>query len=75
VYALVWESLVGTYVPGAKSISIQQWALAVADKLIAADTIEPAVGLGAGTLLLLVVTVGSVLLAGQRLRSLTLVEV
>jgi ABC-2 type transport system permease protein len=75
VYALVWESLVGTYVPGAKSISIQQWALAVADKLIAADTIEPAVGLGAGTLLLLVVTVGSVLLAGRRLRSLTLVEV
>lgn len=75
VYALVWESLVGTYVPGARNVSIQQWSLAVSDKLITADTIEPAVGLGTGTLLLLVVTVASVVLAGRRLRSLTLVEV
>jgi ABC-2 type transport system permease protein len=75
VYALVWESLVGTYVPGARNVSIQQWSLAVGDRLIAADTIEPAVGLGAGALLLLLVTAGSVVFAGQRLRSLTLVEV
>ncbi len=28
LYALIWESLVGTFVPGAQTLSVQQWALA-----------------------------------------------
>lgn len=75
VYALVWESVVGTYVPGARNISIQQWGLAIADRLVARDAIEPPVGLGTSVLLLIVVTGVGVWLAGHRLRSLTLVEV
>lgn len=74
VYALVWESLVGTYVPGARNVSIQQWALAVGDELITKDTIEPAVGLLNGVLLLGVATGLALWLAGRRLRSLTLTE-
>lgn len=75
VYALVWEGVVGTYVPGARNISIQQWTLAVADRLVARDTIEPPVGLGTSVLLLVLVTAVAVWLGGRRLRSLTLVEV
>lgn len=29
VYALLWESLIGGFVPGVKTLSIQQWALAI----------------------------------------------
>lgn len=74
VYALIWESLVGGFVPGAQVLSIQQWALAVADELIARDDIKAAVGLGTGTILLLVTILAATWFAGERLRSLTLTE-
>ncbi|MDP9182338.1 MAG: ABC transporter permease [Actinomycetota bacterium] len=76
LYALVWESLVGNFVPGARSLSIQQWALSVTEKLVGtrADTlnVDAAVGLGTGVTLLVVVTVASTWYAGWRLRSLRL---
>jgi ABC-2 type transport system permease protein len=74
VYALIWESFVGGFVPGAKTLSIQQWALAVSDRLIGRDSIEAAVGVGTGVLLLVVVTAVAAWFAGERLRSLTLTE-
>ena len=76
LYALVWESLIGSFVPGAQTLSIQQWALAVTENVLgsAADTLEvsSAVGVGTATSLLLVVVVGSVSYAGSRLRRLRL---
>ena len=33
VYALVWEALFGSLVPGARTLSVQQWSLAVAEKV------------------------------------------
>jgi ABC-2 type transport system permease protein len=76
LYALVWESLVGSFVPGAQALSIQQWALALTEKLLgssAADLdVSAAVGLTKGLTLLLVVTVGSTWYGGWRLRSLRL---
>lgn len=74
IYALIWESLVGGFVPGAQVLSIQQWALAIADTLIARDSIEAAVGLGAGAILLALTIVLATWFAGERLRSLTLTE-
>jgi len=74
VYALIWETFVGGFVPGAKTLSIQQWALAVADRLISRDSIEAAVGLGTGIVMLVVVTAVATWFAGHRLRSLTLTE-
>lgn len=74
VYALIWESFVGGFVPGARTLSIQQWGLSVADKLIRHDAIDAAVGTGTGVLLLVIVTVLATWLAGQRLRSLTLTD-
>ncbi len=74
IYALIWESLVGGFVPGAQVLSIQQWSLAVTDQLITRDDIQAAVGLGTGGILLLVTIVAATWFAGERLRSLTLTE-
>lgn len=75
IYALLWETLVGQLVPGAQALSIQQWALAVAEWLVG----EPAERLGVlsavdlGTsVLLVVVAVACTWYAGRRLRSLTI---
>jgi ABC-2 type transport system permease protein len=76
LYALVWESLVGTFVPGAQALSIQQWALSLTQKLLGDRAgplgVDAAVGPGKGLLLLLFVIVGSTWYAGWRLRSLRL---
>jgi len=72
VYALVWEALFGSLVSGAKDLSVQQWALAVAQKVSGGDLITSDVGLTTATVLLAGVTVAATWYAGQRLRSLTL---
>jgi ABC-2 type transport system permease protein len=76
IYALIWESLVGSFVPGAQTLSIQQWSLALTVKVVGdrADSlgVTSAVSLGAALPLLLVLVVGSTWYAGRRLRSLRL---
>jgi ABC-2 type transport system permease protein len=74
LYALLWESLVGNLVPGARVLSIQQWALSVTDRFVAEGAIDADVGLPVAVVLLVVITIGATWLANQRLRSLTLVE-
>lgn len=74
IYALVWESLVGQVVPGARALSIQQWGLAVTERIVGSDAealrVTSAVGFTTGVVLLAVVTVGCAWYAGHRLRSL-----
>ncbi|GHF04258.1 ABC transporter permease [Streptomyces griseoluteus] len=72
VYALVWEALFGSLVSGARTLSVQQWSLAVAHKVVGSNLITSDVGLPAATALLIVVTVAATWYAGQRLRALTL---
>lgn len=73
MYALIWEALVGSVVEGAKTLSVQQWSLALAERIAGSGAdVTSAVGLPVGVVLLLVVTVGGTVLAGQKLRSLTL---
>jgi ABC-2 type transport system permease protein len=76
LYALVWEGLVGGYVPGAQALSIQQWALAITAKIVGdrADelNVTSAVSLNNAIVLLLVLTVGATVYAGYRLRSIRL---
>lgn len=73
LYALIWEALFGSVVPGAQTLSVQQWSLALAEKVAGSGAgIDAAVGLPAGLVLLTVVTVGGTWLAGQKLRTLTL---
>ncbi|TJZ50401.1 ABC transporter permease [Streptomyces piniterrae] len=72
VYALVWESLFGNLVPGAKTLSVQQWALAVGQKIGAEGAITSDVQLPLAISLLAAVTVAATWYAGRRLTSLTL---
>jgi ABC-2 type transport system permease protein len=73
LYALVWESLVGGFVPGARELSVQQWALSVASA-VSAHGLHADVPLLAALPLLIVATVGATALAGERLRSLTIAD-
>jgi ABC-2 type transport system permease protein len=76
LYALIWESLVGSYVPGAQTLSVQQWALAFTERVVgdraAALGVTSAVSLAAAVPLMLVLVVGSTWYAGTRLRTLRL---
>ncbi|MFI6522385.1 ABC transporter permease [Spirillospora sp. NPDC050679] len=71
LYALVWETLLGNFAPGAKSASVQQWALSVADALTDASTVRSTVDLPVALVLLALVTAAGTALAVVRLRSLS----
>jgi ABC-2 type transport system permease protein len=76
IYVLIWESLVGSFVPGAQVLSIQQWALAITEKVIGSSAgplgVSAAVSFVTGVALLSVVGVACTWYAGTRLRSLRL---
>ncbi|KUJ70221.1 hypothetical protein ACZ90_04770 [Streptomyces albus subsp. albus] len=72
VYALVWESVFGNLVPGARTLSVQQWSLALAQRVGEGDVISSDVGLSTAVVLLAAVTCAATWYAGRRLRSLTL---
>lgn len=72
VYALVWEALVGTLIPGAKTLSVQQWALAVGQKAAAEGAIVSDVQLPLAISLLTAITVAATWFAARRLKALTL---
>jgi ABC-2 type transport system permease protein len=71
-YALAWETLVGGYLPGAGALSIQQWALAVADAMTSSADVDSMVRLPAAIPLLAIAIIGGAWFAGRRLRSFTL---
>ncbi|RBM05689.1 ABC transporter permease subunit [Streptomyces sp. PT12] len=73
IYALIWEALFGSLVPGARTLSVQQWSLALAER-IAADgaDITSEVALPTAVVLLAAATVLGTWYAGQRLRVLTM---
>lgn len=72
IYALVWEGLIGGYVPGARRFSIQQWAQSIADQVTTTAFLKSEVALSFAVPAMVIVVVGSVLWAGQRLRVLSL---
>ena len=74
LYALVWETVLGGYVPGVRNVSVRQWALAVGEQLLGdrarALGVLSEVGLASALMLLTVVTVGAVVIAVRRLQTL-----
>lgn len=72
VYALLWESLVGGFVPGAQTLSIQQWALSVTRSMIDVPLSSATVSLAVAVPGLVLVTALATWYAGERLRSLSL---
>ena len=77
-YALIWESLIGGFVPGAQTLSVQQWGLALTERFLGSRAeglgINSATNLSVALPLLIIVVVGCTWYAGQRLRSLRLSE-
>ena len=78
IYALIWESLVGGLVPGAQALSVQQWSLAIVQRVLGDSAsrlgVEAAVGFGTGLVLLIVVTLGDTAYAGWKLQTLRITE-
>ncbi|GAA2366665.1 ABC transporter permease [Nonomuraea africana] len=72
IYALVWEGLIGNFVSGVRQFSVQQWARSIADQISTSPFLSTDVKLSFAVPALIVVTVGSVLWAGQRLRAFSL---
>ncbi len=71
IYALVWENLIARYAPGAKTLSIRQWAITVTDKLTDATAVKSDVSATTAVPLLIALTVVGVVYAGWKLRTLS----
>ncbi len=78
IYALIWESLVGGLVPGAQTLSVQQWSLAVVEEVLGDGAVragvESAVSPTTGITLLVVVTVAATAYAGRKLQTVRIGE-
>ncbi|MFC7218011.1 ABC transporter permease subunit [Streptomyces polyrhachis] len=72
IYALVWESLFGSLVEGARTLSVQQWATAVAQRIGEGGYVLSDVALPTAITLLTLVTLTTTWFASTRLRGLTL---
>jgi ABC-2 type transport system permease protein len=76
IYALIWESLVGGLIPGAQTLSVQQWSLAIVERVLGDSAerigVQAAVGFGTGMVLLALVAVAATVYAGRRLQTLRL---
>ncbi|AOT59942.1 MULTISPECIES: ABC transporter permease [Streptomyces] len=73
VYALVWEGLFGSLISGARTLSVQQWALAVAEKVTRGEgLVSSDVSLPVAVVLLVAVSAAATWFAGRKLRTLTL---
>ncbi|MEU9293477.1 ABC transporter permease subunit [Streptomyces sp. NPDC048266] len=72
VYALVWETLFGSLIAGARTLSIQQWALALAQKVTGDGLVTSDVALPTAVALLAGVTIVATWFAAHKLSRLTL---
>ena len=76
LYALLWETVLGGYVPGVRNVSVRQWALAAAERILGdrapAWGVTSDVSLTAALVLLAATTTGAIVLAVRRLQTLPL---
>ena len=69
VYVLIWEGLLGNFVKGSKVLSIQQWVIALADRMAPTALLSTTVGVTLAAVLATLVSIGFTILAIDRLRS------
>lgn len=76
LYALLWESVLGGYVPGVRNVSVRQWALAPAEDMLGFRAsqwgVRSAVDVPVGLILLAVVAVLATWFAIRKLKVLRL---
>ncbi|WP_052847453.1 ABC transporter permease [Streptomyces avicenniae] len=72
IYSLIWETLFGSIVSGARTLSVQQWSLSLAERVAADGTgVTSDVALPTAVILLAAVTVAGTWYAIRRLTVLT----
>ncbi len=74
IYALLWEGVLAGYVPGVRTLSIRQWALAPAEEMLKGNpvwNVSSDVGLIAGIVLLVITPTAAIWISVQRLKSLS----
>jgi ABC-2 type transport system permease protein len=69
LYVLLWEGLLGNLLSGTRLLSVQQYAIAVADRVSGSDLLKGTVSVPLAIVMALVFSVGGTLLAIDRLRS------
>ncbi|SCE90544.1 ABC transporter permease subunit [Micromonospora chokoriensis] len=69
VYVLIWEGLLGNFVSGTKVLSIQQYVIALADRIAPSGLLETSVSVPVASVMTALVSVGFTVLAIDRLRS------
>ncbi|MFI7604133.1 ABC transporter permease [Micromonospora sp. NPDC049366] len=69
VYVLIWEGLLGNFVSGTRVLSIQQYVIALADRLAPTQLLETSVSVPVAAVMTALVSVGFTVLAIDRLRS------
>jgi ABC-2 type transport system permease protein len=69
VYVLIWEGLLGNFVSGTKVLSIQQYVIALADRLAPTGLLETSVSVPVAAVMAALISVGFTGLAIDRLRS------
>ncbi|MBY8874354.1 ABC transporter permease subunit [Micromonospora sp. PLK6-60] len=69
VYVLIWEGLLGRFADGTRVLSIQQWVIALADRMAPTDLLGTTVSVPVAAILTGLVAVGFTVLAIDRLRS------
>ena len=79
LYALLWETVLGGYVPGIRAVSVRQWALSVGERMLGdhatAWGVTAEVGMVTGVVMLVVTAAAATLLAIRKLQTLRLVSV
>ncbi|MEV0327907.1 ABC transporter permease [Micromonospora echinospora] len=69
VYVLIWEGLLGNFVSGTKVLSIQQYVIALADRIAPTALLSTTVTVSVSAVMTTLVVVGFTVLAVNRLRS------
>jgi ABC-2 type transport system permease protein len=69
LYVLIWEGLLGTFVGGARILSIAHYSLGIANAIYPDKDLNAGLGLSTSLVLGIVVTVGALVLASRRLSS------
>ena len=69
VYILVWEGLLGRFVSGTRVLSIEQYVIAIADRISPSDLLTGRVSLTVAVIMAAIFAIGCTVAAVDRLRS------
>jgi ABC-2 type transport system permease protein len=71
-YLLIWEGLLTNLISGTRVLSVQQYSIAIADRIADSDMLSGGVSVPVALVMAAILTVGSTVFAIDRLRSFTL---